>query len=281
MSSSEHEIEKALERKVGRQALITAACFMLAFGLVNATTILSDAARNGTALEPLRPFIDELSSIGVCILLFPLVLTMARRFPPAVDGWLRVVAIHVAGSLAFSALHIAGMVAVRKLLYPLLLSERYVFFGDVTRELVYEYRKDVLTYALFVLVTHLLGQLAEQRREIAVARGEARQSGRLTLKCGGRTIWVPADSFERAEAAGNYVEVRAGGRNHLARITMASLESMLREAGADVVRIHRSHLVNRARITEIEPTGDGDFRTRLDDGTVLRGSRRYRAELGA
>lgn len=171
------------------------------------------------------------------------------------------------------------MVLIRKALFPLLFSQPYVFFENTLREVVYEYRKDAITYATFVLVLHLLRQLAEYRREIAAARADARQSGRITLKCGGRTIWVPADSFDWAEAAGNYVEVKAAGRSHLARIGLSALEGQLREAGLDVTRIHRSFLVNRSKVVQIEPTGDGDFRARMSDGATLRGSRRYRENL--
>ena len=50
-------------------------------------------------------------------------------------------------------------------------------------------------------------------------------------------------------------------------------------AGIDAVRIHRSFLVNRAKVTEIAPSRDGDFKVRTTDGSELRGSRRFRANL--
>ena len=51
------------------------------------------------------------------------------------------------------------------------------------------------------------------------------------------------------------------------------------EAGVDAVRTHRSFLVNRAAITETVPTGEGDVRILLSDGSEVPGSRRYREGL--
>ena len=80
------------------------------------------------------------------------------------------------------------------------------------------------------------------------------------MKSGGRTFWLDARSLDWADAAGNYVELRANGTTHLVRIGLSALADQLREAGVDIARIHRSRLVNRAKVAEIVPTGDGDFR---------------------
>ena len=117
--------------------------------------------------------------------------------------------------------------------------------------------------------------------EAEVARAEARQTHRLTLKCGGRTLRIAADEFRAAQAAGNYVEIRLAGGEHLARSTLTELERQLSEAGIDAVRVHRSWLVNRDAIREIAPTGEGDVAITLDTGAKVPGSRRYRDRLDA
>jgi DNA-binding LytR/AlgR family response regulator len=43
--------------------------------------------------------------------------------------------------------------------------------------------------------------------------------------------------------------------------------------------VHRSRLINREKVREVVPTGDGDVIIRMLDGTELRGSRRYRDAL--
>jgi DNA-binding LytR/AlgR family response regulator len=187
-------------------------------------------------------------------------------------GW------HLLGSLAFAAAHIAGLWLLRTLVFGTL-GQPYTFLGNPLTDLLYEYRKDLLPYAVVVLFLSLTRGIELAKREADMARREARDTGRLTLKSGGRTIFLDAASLDWASAAGNYVEIRANGVTHLVRIGLAALEQQLAEAKVPAVRVHRSRLVNRDKVREIMPTGDGDFRLRLADGSELRGSRRYRQAL--
>ena len=52
-----------------------------------------------------------------------------------------------------------------------------------------------------------------------------------------------------------------------------------RLAGRGFLRIHRSRLVNRARVAAFKPTPSGDLEITLDDGSVIGGSRRFRDAL--
>ena len=272
LSGSEDEID----RRVGRRTLLIAAVFFPIVGLINAASLLTDADRHGLGIDPREPWILEATSVAVLVALVPLVVQLERRVPLQAESWLRSLAIYAAGSIVFSALHVAGMVLLRKLAFATLLGEAYSFFDEPLRDLVYEYRKDLLPYAAVVLVLSLLRSLEEHRREAAVARADARTTGKLTLKTGGRTIFLDAHSFEWAEAAGNYVELRANGATHLVRIGLAALGAQLEEARIETVRIHRSHLVNLSKVAEVAPGRDGDFKVRMADGSELRGSRRFR-----
>ena len=87
------------------------------------------------------------------------------------------------------------------------------------------------------------------------------------------------DGSSWIEAAGNYVEIHVAGAVHLARGTLAAFEARL--AGRGFVRIHRSRLLNRARMTAFKPTASGDLEITLDDGQVIAGSRRFRSSVDA
>ena len=273
--------EAALERRVALRVFVTMALFLLAIGVINALTILTEAQRDGETLDPRVPFILELSSIAVMVALVPLLILFERRVPFTIETWRSSLAWHLLGTIAFAGVHVAGFIALRTALYALVLSRPYAFFRDAPTDLLYEYRKDLLPYAVVILMLGLQRSLEEHRREAAAARADAKQSGRLTLKSGGRTIFLDAASLEWASAAGNYVEIRANGTMHLARISLTGLEQLLADAGVDVARIHRSRIVNRDKVREIAPMRDGDFRIRMADGSELRGSRRYRASLPA
>lgn len=271
--------DAALERRVATRVFIGAAGFLLAIGLINAFSLLTEAERYGWATDPREPFVLEFTSVLAILALVPLIALFERRFRFTSETWLPVLGWHVLGSIGFSLLHVALFVLLRSALYPLVLGEAYAFGAHLPMDLIYEYRKDLLPYAVIVLLLGLQRGLEEHRREAAALRAVAQKTGRLTLKSGGRTLSVDARAVEWVSAAGNYVEIHGAGGTQLARIPLATLETQLREAGADMVRVHRSHLVNRTAVRETIPTGDGDFRVRLASGTELRGSRRYRGEL--
>jgi DNA-binding LytR/AlgR family response regulator len=87
----------------------------------------------------------------------------------------------------------------------------------------------------------------------------------------------PADWIDWVRAAGNYVEIRVAGRSTLKRMTMAQAEEAL--AGKAFIRIHRSMLVNRARIAGLDRC-ERPRHVRLTDGSVVKIGEAYRANLG-
>lgn len=274
------EGELAIDRRVLVHATLIATAFLIAVAAVNALTLTTDAARSGIAQDWRDPWILEYTSIATTIALVPLIALWERRFPVRPYGLASWIAAHVVGSIAFSALHVAGMTVLRKLVFGAL-GRPYTFLNNPLIDLIYEYRKDILTYAIALVVITILRGLEEQRRDAATARAEAERTGRITLKSGGRTTMLDAASIEWAKAAGNYVELRANGRTHLVRTTLTELEEQLGDAGAQAARVHRSLVVNKAKVVEIVPLGDGDVRILTKDGSELRGSRRYRERLEA
>lgn len=273
--------EAVLERRVARRVFLIMTLFLLAIGLLNTMSILTEAQRDGRILDPRVPFILEFTSVLAMVALAPLVILFERRVPFTAETWRSALSWHAMGSIAFSLLHVALFIVLRTAAYSVILGSSYSFFTDVPTDLLYEYRKDIFPYSVLILMLGLQRSLEEHRREAEAARADARQTGKLTLKAGGRTIFLDAASLDWASAAGNYVEIRANGATHLARISLSALEQLLSDAGVDVARVHRSHLVNRSKVQQIAPAGDGDFKIRMTDGSELRGSRRYRASLPA
>ena len=112
---------------------------------------------------------------------------------------------------------------------------------------------------------------------VASLRGQPAPGPRLMVKSGGRIVFVDVDSIDWAEAEGNYVRLHAGSETHLLRQTMAELQSAL---GDDrFVRIHRSRLVNLARIAELQVSGGGECDVVLHSGLRLGVSRTAREPL--
>jgi two-component system LytT family response regulator len=100
---------------------------------------------------------------------------------------------------------------------------------------------------------------------------------RLMLRDGSRTLLMDPDSIDWVQAQGVYVRLHMQGRHVLVRESLTELSQQLEERG--FVRIHRSILVNIARISEIRHRSHGDCSVRLRDGTELTLARTRRAAL--
>jgi two-component system, LytTR family, response regulator len=108
---------------------------------------------------------------------------------------------------------------------------------------------------------------------------ESRESERIVVKSGSRSIFLRKGSIEWVEAQGDYVKLHIGKETHLLRDTMTALSDRLDPTR--FVRIHRSRIANLDYIREIRPLWGGDCAVLMRDGTELTLSRTYRASLQA
>jgi two-component system LytT family response regulator len=121
--------------------------------------------------------------------------------------------------------------------------------------------------ALDAGLSALLAEFAARRRS----------ADRLLVRAAGKERLIPVEEVDWFEAAGNYVRLHVGRERHLLRETMCHLEERL--DAERFVRIHRSSIVNLARVQEMEPYFHGDYIVRLKDGRTLTLSRTYRSRL--
>jgi hypothetical protein len=249
------------------------ACLAVVVVTVNASSDYMEMTRAGRAFVWWEPVLWEATSAAVILAMAPLVGRAVRRWRPSGSNLIKPLAIHAGLTIPFAAGHILGIWALREAVYALA-GLPYGFFDDgVGLVAFYEWRKDALTYASIAGVYWLFDHLARRNAPPAAAARDER----LELRDGGAAMFVPPAEITHIEAAGNYVEVHMAGRSHLVRGTLAAFETRLAPRG--FVRVHRSRLVNRAKIAAIKPTASGDLEIALLDGRVLAGSRRYRAGL--
>ncbi len=258
--------------------LRTALLFALfAYALIqtvsNVYSIVADHGRAGIPVDPFRIWLAEGTSLlAWAIMLLP-IWWAVREFRPPRLSWLQTALAHAAMTVLVSLGHVGLMVAFREIGFWLA-GQSYRFSDDILAGLLYEYRKDLATYLQLALIVFLIQWL--------VARYAARQApvepAILKVPDGTVTHSVPAGEIDSVRAAGNYVEIGWRGRKLLHRATLAAVESELE--GQGFARIHRSRLVRKAAIRKVETNQSGDFDVELDSGETLRGSRRYRDNLG-
>jgi len=124
------------------------------------------------------------------------------------------------------------------------------------------------------------GDLEERvRRALASLPGQPAPVKQIVVRDKGRAYFVPVESIERIEAAGNYVEIHALGKTHLVREPLSKFISRLDPE--EFVRVHRSHVVRLSFITELHPMFSGDYELTLRSGERIALSRRYKPLLPA
>ena len=124
------------------------------------------------------------------------------------------------------------------------------------------------------------GDLEEKvRRVIASMPGRPAPMKQILVRDKGRGFFVPVESIERIEAAGNYLELHAQGKVHLIREPLSKFIAQLDPE--EFIRVHRSHVVRLSFIAELHSMFSGDYELTLKNGERLALSRRYKALLPA
>ena len=100
---------------------------------------------------------------------------------------------------------------------------------------------------------------------------------RVAIRVDERIVFVRTSEIDYFESARNYVKVHVAGVQYRLRVSLRELEKRIDPS--HFRRIHRSTMVNVDRIKEVQPWFGGDYVVLLRDGTQLRASRTYSAEL--
>lgn len=124
------------------------------------------------------------------------------------------------------------------------------------------------------LSERLLALLADRDRE-----RPSRHLTRVLVKSASRVTFLKVAEIDWIEAAGSYVQLHSGAKEHLLRESLNALEAKL---DPDVfLRIHRSTIVNADRVKELRADAYGEYVVVLEDGTELKMSRARREQIQA
>jgi two-component system LytT family response regulator len=102
---------------------------------------------------------------------------------------------------------------------------------------------------------------------------------RIPVRRDGSIHFVNSPDIDWIDAAGDSVRLHAGKTTHVLRKSMGEILAML--DNGQFVRIHRSTIVNVAKVRELQPWFHGEYVIVLNDGTKLKLSRGYKAQLSA
>ena len=238
-----------------------------------------DEARRGRGIGLGQTLVFEITSHLVVVALLPALYWLHRRWP--LSGGLRNLVIHAAAVVPFSIAHTAGMGALRLLWFNAIVGVPYSFPLTVDR-LSYEFAKDLVSYLMLttgIIALRYLLQRAPVSKPAPAPAGDALPERFAVRKRGGTEVMVEVADIDWIEAAGNYAILHVGGDTFEIRSSLTKLESELDPKR--FVRVHKSHVVNIARVAEVTPWVSGDWRIRLQDGAEVNLSRRYRQRFEA
>ena len=240
--------------------------------LAHAYVEVAGAARLGHAPGLGRTLIVETCSHLVVAALLPALYWMHRRWP--IRHHPQNLIIHALGVVPYSIAHTVGMAALRFVWFSGIAGEAYAFPLTVDR-LAYEFAKDIFSYGLLSAATVALGLLLHRGpppAEVAALSPGALPERFAVRKRGGTEVMVEVADIDWIKAAGNYAILHVGGETFEIRSSLTKLESELDPKR--FVRVHKSHVVNIARVAEVTPWVSGDWRIRLQDGAEVNLSRR-------
>lgn len=100
---------------------------------------------------------------------------------------------------------------------------------------------------------------------------------RLVVRGRGQVLFVNVGDIDWVEAAGYYACLHVGSETHVMRRSLSELERDLGDQG--FARIHRSIIVNLARVHGLELQSTGEYEVVLKSRVRLQLSRRYRKRL--
>lgn len=102
----------------------------------------------------------------------------------------------------------------------------------------------------------------------------AKYIDRLLIKTKDHILVIAIRDIDWIESAGDYVYIHIQGQKHILRETMSDLEQRLDPK--QIIRIHRSMMVNVDRIKSLRSNEHGDYDVFLHNGVKLKMSRSYR-----
>ena len=181
------------------------------------------------------------------------------------------------------------MAALRLLWFTAILGEAYSFPLTFDR-LAYEFAKDIITYGMLTCGCDGACATCFARAPAPAAETGRRPPHAIAAGIAARALRGAQARRQRGHGRGGRHRLDRGRRQlrdpacrrrHASR-SVPSLTKLEGELDPKrFVRVHKSYVVNIARIAEVTPWISGDWRIRLQDGAEVNLSRRYRQRFEA
>jgi hypothetical protein len=213
-----------------------------------------------------------------CAAFVPPLYLLSARLPIGIARWWITVPAHAAASVAASLGKYVLLVSMTRALDPgtsidFLAQLRAGFLG----ELMFYWSVIGLVHAI---IFYRRGTPRRDAGSCDIGQRPSLQQGArsrlLRLGEGATSETLDTDHIFLISAEGNYILIRCQDRDLMVRHTLGALETKLPEG---FVRVHRSAIVNSAKVSSVKPLGQSRWKLFLIDGTSVTSGRAYKENL--
>jgi len=132
----------------------------------------------------------------------------------------------------------------------------------------------VIAYSLMLLVL----EYAKRKEEIQKTASVQQPTSTIKVKQGGRIVNIETADIQFISTSRPYTLIYTTTQKFLHDVSLKTLEGGL---DADIfLRVHRSTIINRQYVTELQSRKNGDYDAILKNGQSVRLSRHYRDNWG-
>lgn len=203
------------------------------------------------------------------LLLIPFILFVIRQFWNVTQTRHSFLGVHAAGAMLFTAAQIGLTMAL--CLQTSSPDKRIWNLFNTVKDL--SFLPDIAIYAISVLSCYLWIDSAPAAAEAPVS---GKKVDTLNVKSGQRTSIVRIEDILSIHADGHYTKIVTAAKTSIASLTMREIENMV---PSNLVRIHRTTIVNTSYILQTRSLLNGDYMVTMKNGEQHKVSRTYRDNL--
>lgn len=131
--------------------------------------------------------------------------------------------------------------------------------------------------SLYKAKNHIRAHSPDRATPFTLSTSNQQYREQFAIKTSGKITLVKAADIMYVKSSGNYLELFTKAQKHLIRMTIGEAENELNPA--EFIRIHRSYIVRKTHIKELQTYFNGEFIVILHDGDALKVSRSFRHNL--
>jgi hypothetical protein len=187
--------------------------------------------------------------------------------------------IHALLAISTSLIQIVVFATLIAILSEVLLGYPFHFLGVLRKSLAEDFFTGMLMYGLLLVVGQRIVEKSAESIPDEVLEGLTKSDQKieylsvLLVKDGAKIQRIPLTTIDWIGSEDSYTVLHRGNQKWLYSESLAGLEKQLNPV--EFVRIHRSCIVNAARVRQVKSRLTGDYDVQLDNEVIVRLSRHY------